>query len=762
MPNKQRMIEMEETILGFLKDNRGNYYTISDLSNTLPINKHEHKYIKNILNKLARSRRITKRGKKFTVKSAKGSPGKQGSVVGVFDATSLIKGYSYAFVKHDDGDILIDSEDIANAVHNDKVLVELRYKKRGLLYGSVVKVVERATERFTGNIIAYRGKTIFVPDLKKLHINFEVKYLDKATLGDKVVVKVVDWGEQKLRRKPSAKVEEVLGKAGEKDVEELAIFKQFDLPLDFPEEVDIETEAINEEISDDELGRRQDYRSLLTITIDPATAKDYDDAISLTRILDDGTEQEITEDFGAKKPKGYRLYVHIADVSHYLRTDSALFSEAVERGNSFYFPRHVVPMLPFRLSNKICSLRPDEDKLTVTVVTDFNERFRITEQSAYESVIRSSFRLNYDEVDLFFTSKGGNVSEQTIPNHVKEVPVEVHSLLSSLRELSSALSRKRYEKGYIPFHMPEMEVEFDEQGKIKDLHRSKETESHKMIENCMLIANEYVAALLAKKTGQSVYRVHEEPELEDFEKMLRLLRYYKITSRKETSMQKTIQNLLTDMPTDDFRRVFDFIILRTMKKARYDTRPLGHFGLAAKNYTHFTSPIRRVCDLTVHHLLRQFIGKEASASEHLFSSAARCRNADNQKGDDNNRTKSLSYIAERASSQELLADSVERETERLYKRMYMQDKIGEVFDSIVVSMNKNSIRVELNSVPVTGQIVLESLKDDYYRFYPEYMELIGRRNGKVIRLLDRVKVRLESIDLDLNFAPLEFRKALSK
>jgi len=576
MAKKTRKAEIESRVLEFLDSHKNNYFSLKNLSQSLHLRKHEYKILQEVMNKLKRDGEVVLKNRQFGIKT---SPQSQ-MVTGIFDAGSLVRGYSYAFVKCPDGDIFIDSEDISNAYHNDEVLTE------------------------------------------------------------------------------------------------------------------------------EEIQRRKDFRNLTTLTIDPSSAKDYDDAISLE--IKDGK---------------YVLYVHIADVTHYVRPGNNLFNEAVERGNSFYFPRSVIPMLPERLSNKICSLKPDEDKLTLSVVTTFDRNYNIEEQYVCESLIRSSARLNYEEVDDLFEER-----EHTIPSEIVQILLE-------LRKLSEELSKRRYARGYIPFDMPDTEFEFDEDGNLSGITRSRETESHKLIENCMLLANEYTAELLHRKGKKAIYRIHEYPDEDSVRKILDLLTYYRLKYKKNQKTQKLIQGLLTSMPNEEYHRVFDPIILRSMKKARYDTEPIGHFGLATRYYTHFTSPIRRICDLAVHHLIRQHIWKQKYGADF--------------------QPNTIKEIADRASEQESLADNAERETSYQFKKLFMKDRIGETYQGLVVNMNNNNIIVELNDLPVSGIIPLSSLKDDKYNFYSRYMELIGKRGKRVFRLLDRLTVKLERIDFDLIFSLVE-------
>ncbi len=702
MAKKTRKAEIESRVLEFLDSHKNNYFSLKNLSQSLHLRKHEYKILQEVMNKLKRDGEVVLKNRQFGIKT---SPQSQ-MVTGIFDAGSLVRGYSYAFVKCPDGDIFIDSEDISNAYHNDEVLVEIKYKRRGLLYGKVMKVNKRANDYLTGNIDHYQGKNYFLPDLAMIHTTFKITDLNNAKKGDKVLLKIEDWGSRESNQKPAGKVTEILGKAGNTRTEELALIKQFDLPLEFPEEVIGEAAKLDEVITEEEIQRRKDFRNLTTLTIDPSSAKDYDDAISLE--IKDGK---------------YVLYVHIADVTHYVRPGNNLFNEAVERGNSFYFPRSVIPMLPERLSNKICSLRPDEDKLTLSVVTTFDRNYNIEEQYVCESLIRSSARLNYEEVDDLFEER-----EHTIPSEIVQILLE-------LRKLSEELSKRRYARGYIPFDMPDTEFEFDEDGNLSGITRSRETESHKLIENCMLLANEYTAELLHRKGKKAIYRIHEYPDEDSVRKILDLLTYYRLKYKKNQKTQKLIQGLLTSMPNEEYHRVFDPIILRSMKKARYDTEPIGHFGLATRYYTHFTSPIRRICDLAVHHLIRQHIWKQKYGADF--------------------QPNTIKEIADRASEQESLADNAERETSYQFIKLFMKDRIGETYQGLVVNMNNNNIIVELNDLPVSGIIPLSSLKDDKYNFYSRYMELIGKRGKRVFRLLDRLTVKLERIDFDLIFSLVE-------
>ncbi|HPR18887.1 MAG TPA: VacB/RNase II family 3'-5' exoribonuclease, partial [Candidatus Cloacimonadota bacterium] len=447
--------------------------------------------------------------------------------------------------------------------------------------------------------------------------------------------------------------------AGDPDVEVLSVIKQYDLPLSFPEAVLNELQNLPEGISENEISGRKDLRELPTITIDPASAKDYDDAISLKKNAD-----------------SFELYVHIADVAHYVKPGSELFKEAAKRGNSCYFPKRVIPMLPEKISNHICSLRPYEEKLTVTVYTKFDPEYKIVSQSAFESVIRSDARCNYDEIDEFFENKNSGLE------------ASIQEMLSEMRKLSAFLQEKRKEQGYLYFDLPETEFVFDDDGHITDLQRSRETESHQLIENFMLIANEYVAKELS--SHPTIYRIHEEP---DDEKMLSLAELMKKCSLKLNLKQNynyALQELLESMPNPLYHRVFDRMILRNMKRAKYSVENAGHFGLAIKTYTHFTSPIRRLCDLIVHHQIKAQIRRRDNG----FSSSL------------------LFDYAGVATEREQIADEAEREVDMKNKFIFMKKHLGEEYTGVIIGMKADGLIVELDRYPVTGIVEAASFKDD--------------------------------------------------
>lgn len=689
--------QLAHNLKKFLEDNKDSSYKIKDLTKHLHIKKHKHKDLIDTLFKLARDEEIILKNRRYSAKHIKVST----YVTGKFDATSLAKNKSFAFVIGKEEDIYISSEDTLNAYHGDIVEVEVKYARNHKRYGIIIKIVERKHDSFVGTVQEYNGKYYLQPDNSKIHTELLINDISNAKPGEKVVLKILNWGNRDLQKLPVGNIIEILGKAGDPEVEILSIIKQYELPLTFPENVLQELNNIHLEIPQEEIIRRTDLRKLTTITIDPASAKDFDDAVSLEK-----NEDEFT------------LYVHIADVAHYVSHSSNLFAEAVKRGNSYYFPKKVIPMLPEKISNKVCSLRPFEEKLTLTMKTVYNADFSIKSQEVVESVIKSDARFNYDEIDAHFEGE-------------KKIDKELVIMLDDMRKLSSALSVKNIKHGYLSLNIPETEFIFDEDGHITDLQRSRQTESHKLIENFMLVANEFVAKRLSAKP--TIYRIHEEPEEEKLVKLKKLVRNYSLKFDLGKERHIALQELLNSLPDESHHRVFDKVVLRSMKRAKYTIQNMGHFGLALQNYTHFTSPIRRICDLVVHHQIKDKLNSQ-------------------QERFDKNR---LIQIAESATENEMIADEAEREVDLKNKLNFIKKHLGEEFEGIIVAIRPALMIVELDRYPVTGIVEISSLKDDYYNFMEEHMRLVGRKSGKIYKLTDNVKVFISRVDDDIYFQIME-------
>lgn len=690
--------KMAYRVKSLLNRNRSKQFKFDLIAQEVGAKKHKHKDLKDTLESLEKAGKINRDGRFYqSTKEANVD-----AITGTFDARSLARNKSFAFVICPDYDVYVSSEDTSTAYHGDIVQVEVRSGRDRRKFGVISAILERKNKIVVGKLEKV-GKQLFViPDSSRLHTSFDVIEVGNAVPGDKVVLEISNWGNREMQKIPGGKIIEILGKAGEPEVEVLSVIRQYGLPLNFPDKVMAELENISEIITEEEISKRSDFRDILTLTIDPESAKDFDDAISL----------EVSED-------SYKLYVHIADVAHYVKPGSELFKESINRGNSFYFPKKVIPMLPEKISNKVCSLRPFEEKLTLTVITEYDKGFNLISQKAVESVIESNARFAYEEIDDLFDGK-----ETEINSELKEN-------LRQMRILAAGLQKNRVKRGYLFFSLPETEYIFDDEGHIIDLVRSRETESHQLIENFMLVANEYIATELSSKT--TMYRVHEQPDEEKLINLKKLLSKYDVDFPLTSNYNESLQAVLENLPNEHYERVFNRMILRSMKKARYTTENRGHFGLGIQNYTHFTSPIRRLCDLVIHHQIKDKINllKPPFSGKDLYDWAGS------------------------ASERESIADDSERDVDFKNKMIFMKKKLGEEFSGIIVGVVKSKLLIELDRYPVIGVVEISQLKGEKFEYLPEYSMLVGSGNGKIIKLTDLVNVRVTRVDDDIFFQLLD-------
>ncbi len=699
-------LNISERVTNLFQQNYNNPLSYNELVNALQLTKKEKSLLSETLQEMQAEGLIAKKSRKFSLITPKPETAPLVAptinpklLEGVFDATPLAKNLSFAFVRTEKGDFFISAEDTLNAYHGDVVLIEPVFRRGRADRAYVRRIARRANEILAGDIRFSGQRLIFISSNLKIHNWFEVSDAGAAQEGEKVVLQVSNWGNPVLGKMPVGSVIEILGPSGDPQVELMAVIRQYQLPLEFSEEVLAEAQRIPEELGPQDFRNRLDLRELFTFTIDPASARDFDDAISL----------ETTA-------KGWRLHVHIADVAHYVKPGGAIFAEAALRGNSFYFPKKVIPMLPELLSNKVCSLRPDEDKLTLTVVTEFDARGKVLQQKMAETVIRSNHRLSYEQVDELFA--GGETG----------LPAELVNTLNEARKLSAVLSKKRLAEGYIFFDLPELEYEYDDEGLIRRFNLAEETESHKLIENFMLVANEYTAKKLTQLSPTTLYRIHEDPDTEKIEKLAELLSFYGISYYDRGSLNASLQYLLTSLPGPDYHRVFDHIILRSMKKAKYSTQHIRHFGLGMETYTHFTSPIRRLCDLLIHHLCKSHILKSSSAQ---FSA------------------EQLRHHAYVASEQELRADQAERDIERNYSMAYMKKFVGERFSGIVVSAKSAGLIIRLNEIPVSAILKVADLPGGKWQYRDREMRFVNASSNDYYQLMDKVLVQIMDVSDDI-------------
>lgn len=620
-------------------------------------------------------------------------------VVGTVDMKSTGKAY---VVPEDGGeDIQIASNNTGKALHGDKVRVAMFPKRKSKKNeGEIVEVLERARTEFVGIFSLSHGYAFVVPDRTTMPLNFFIprgKY-NRAKDGQKVIVKLTDWPDNS--RNPFGEVIKVLGNPGENNVEMQSILLEYEYPLDFPKDVEKEAGKISDKIPSSEIKRRRDFRDVFTITIDPKDAKDFDDAISYRR-LENGHHE---------------VGVHIADVSYYVKPGSAIDREAQQRGTSVYLVDRTIPMLPEKLCNMVCSLRPDEEKLTFSAVFEMNDKAEILNKWIGKTVIKSNRRFAYEEVQAMIEGGEGDYKEEIL----------------ILNDLATKLRDKRMAQGSINFHSEEVKFILDENMNPIDTYVKVQQEANMLIEDFMLLANRTVAEAIGKKDSKYhgytfVYRVHDEPNPEklfSFISLVSKLGYSMNISTRET-LVKSYNALFDAVEGKGERNLVETVALRTMAKALYSTVNIGHYGLAFPFYTHFTSPIRRYPDLMVHRLIERYmIENQPSVSQEEYE-----------------------VLCQHASEMERKAAEMERESVKYKQAEYLQDKIGKVFDGLISGISKWGIYVELNDSKCEGMVRYNTFDDDYYYLDEENFRIIGQETRKIYRLGDAVKVRIEAVDL---------------
>ena len=526
-----------------------------------------------------------------------------------------------------------------------------------------------------------------------------------AVTGHKVVVEITDYGED--RRNPEGKIIEILGHINDPGVDILSVIRRYELPVEFPDEVYQEIENVELEINEKEMMGREDLRNVLTITIDGEDSKDLDDAVSLTK-LENGN---------------YELGVHIADVSHYVQENTALDKEAYERGTSVYLVDRVIPMLPHKLSNGICSLNPHEDRLALSCIMEIDHRGYVVNHRVVNSVIYSDYRMTYTAVREILEDKTPELLEKY---------AEIVPMLEEMNELRKVLVAKRKKRGSVNFDLPESKIILDEQGKPIDIKPYDRNIATNLIEEFMLVCNETVAENFFWQEIPFVFRSHQEPDEEKTEKMEQFIRGfgYRVKKKDGEIHPREIQRVLAEAEGKPEERIITRMVLRSMMQARYTADNQGHFGLAAKYYCHFTSPIRRYPDLEIHRLIKLTLAGEMSGKQ------------------EQSYRKKMPDIAQHCSKRERVAEDAERDTDALKKVEFMLDKIGETYEGIISGVTNWGIYVELANT-VEGMVALNQLDDDYYEFDDRNMQVVGKRGGKIYRLGDAVHVTVAKVSKEL-------------
>ncbi|MCK4739469.1 MAG: ribonuclease R [Deltaproteobacteria bacterium] len=714
-----------KNIIACLEKDASRPLSLKELVHKFDLTSEYRKELKQMLRELTDSGLLVKiRGNRY------GLPSKLNLVSGVLQCHPN----GFAFVLPEDeeekktGDVFISRTGLRGAMHGDHVVARVEGSKPGgKRDGRIIEILKRVNKRIVGTLRSIRGETIVIPSDERIldDVIISTEGLSKAGFhgkeldGNIVEVEITKWPAKKLP--PFGKIISVIGDPSDPNVEINVIAKKYSVPCDFPKDVLKETTGTPEKILTSEIEGRVDLRDLKLVTIDGETAKDFDDAVYVER-----------------KKSGYTLFVSIADVSHYVKENTALDTEAFDRATSVYFPGRCIPMLPEVLSNGICSLNPAEDRLTMTAELDFNASGELEGKKFYESVIRSKERLTYTTVKKILEDKDTEL-EKTYSS--------ITSDLALMKELALKLNVKRSKDGSIDFDLPEPQIIIDARGRVEDIIRSERNIAHRIIEEFMLAANRAVALSFKEAKVPAIYRIHEEPDkenIEEFKEFAGTLGYV-----VQGTGPKSFQRTLKHFEGHTAEKLINHVLLRTMKQAVYSDNNKGHFGLAFENYTHFTSPIRRYPDLIVHRLLKKILKKKYSTRE-----VARMEEF-------------LPAAASHTSTKERIAMEAEREAVGLKKAEFMKDKVGEEFDGFISGVTNFGIFVELKDFFVEGLVHITTLGDDYYHYLEKEHALVGEGTRRYFRLGDATRVILTKVDiekrrLDLELAPEEGEEKRTK
>jgi ribonuclease R len=607
-----------------------------------------------------------------------------------------------SFIPEDGGTpVFIAERNSGHAMDGDKVKVQLFAKRKGAEpEGEVVEILESKERTFVGKLQVAKGFAFLITENKTLanDIFIPKDKLKGGKNGDKAIVRIVEWPDE--AKNPLGEVIDILGIAGQNTAEMHAILAEFGLPYKYPSSVEKAADKIPEAISPEEIENREDFRGITTFTIDPKDAKDFDDALSARR-LDNGN---------------WEVGVHIADVTHYVKTDGVIDKEAQSRATSVYLVDRTIPMLPERLCNQICSLRPDEEKLCFSAVFELNSD-AVVQNSRICRTIKSDRRFTYEEAQEVIETGEGDYKEEIL----------------ALNDLAKKLRERRFKSGAINFDRYEVKFEIDEQGKPVRVYFKVSKDANKLIEEFMLLANRTVAEFVGRppkgKTKKTfVYRIHELPDpdkMENFASFIRRFGYKLKTDGTKTDVSKGINSLLDNVQGKPEENLIETVAIRAMQKARYSTENIGHYGLAFEYYTHFTSPIRRYPDMMVHRLLERYLAGGRSVIQKKYED-----------------------LCDHCSSMEQVAANAERASIKYKQVEFMQDKLGMVFDGVISGVTEWGLYVELNENKCEGLVPIRDLDDDYYEFDEKNYCLLGRRKKRQYRLGDPITIKVAQANLE--------------
>ena len=692
------MEEKEQKILDFMKDEDYVPMKAKEIARIMRVPKNEYNEFLEIIGKLELELKIQKNRKNRYRISEKTY------YEGYYRKNQ--KGFGFVKISEQDEEVYISKENSLKALNGDRVLIEIIEEKNKVkkAEGKIVRILKHEKDTVVG--IFQNNKTFgfVIPDDKNFGTDIYIskKNFGKARNNHKVLVKITKYPEKD--KKAEGKIIEVLGNVNEAGVDMLSLIKEYKLPAKFPEPVVEEAKRCGNKVDKKDIPNRVDARDRIIFTIDGEDAKDLDDAVRVEK-LENGN---------------YKLEVHIADVSYYVREDSLLDREALIRGTSIYMLGRVIPMLPRELSNGICSLNAGEDRFTLSCVMEIDQKGKVISSEIYKGIIRVTERMSYKDVQKILEGTDKNVLEKYEP-YIQE--------FKNMEELAIILKKRRLENGYLNLDIPESKIDLDIDGKVTNISRYETTFANEIIEQFMLTANETVAEKFFWLDAPFIYRVHEEPDLDKINELNKFLFNYglKIKANQDNIYPKEFAKVLEEIKGKEEEKVISTLILRTLKVARYEAENKGHFGIASKYYCHFTSPIRRYPDLFIHRIISKYLEENYDLSQ---------KEIEKYKVEAENRS-------EQSSEREKIATKVEREAEDLKKAEYMESRIGEEYEGIVSSITQFGMFVELQNT-VEGLIRFENLGDEYFIYDEERKRLIGERTNKTYKIGDKVNIRVIS------------------